>query len=101
MKVMGPAVDALVKAAPETHSKYVVCEGKTKALHSWVLKAICGSLQSAMLCHKKFKQDIESIGFEANHCDPCVANKMIDGKQMTMCWHADDKLSDTTGTWLK
>ena len=73
MKLIGPAVDALVEVAPETHSKHVVCEGKTKALHLWVLKAIHGLLQSAMLCYKKFKQDIESIGFEVNHYDPCVA----------------------------
>ena len=21
---------------------------------------------------------------------PCVANKMVDGAQMTLCWHVDD-----------
>ena len=30
---------------------------------------------------------IESV---MNHCNPCVANKMIDGKQMTLCWHVDN-----------
>ena len=28
--------------------------------------------------------------FELNPYDPCVANKMIGGKQMTVCWHVDD-----------
>ena len=38
-----------MEVAPETCSKYVVCEGKTKVLYLWVLKAIYGLLQSAML----------------------------------------------------
>ena len=30
------------------------------------------------------------MGFEVNPYDPCVANKMVNGKQMTICWHVDD-----------
>jgi len=30
------------------------------------------------------------MGFEINPYDPCVANKMINGTQMTIRWHADD-----------
>ena len=34
------------------------------------------------------------MGFEVNPYDPCVANKIVDGTQMTVCWHVDDlKLS--------
>ena len=29
-------------------------------------------------------------GFTVNPYDPCVANKMINGKQMTETWHVDD-----------
>ena len=25
-----------------------------------------------------------------NPYDPCVANKMVDGAQMNVCWHVDD-----------
>ena len=25
-----------------------------------------------------------------NSYDPCVDNKMLDGAQMTVCWHVDD-----------
>ena len=25
-----------------------------------------------------------------NDYDPCVANKMVDGAQITICWHVDD-----------
>jgi hypothetical protein len=34
------------------------------------------------------------IGFIINPYDPCVANKIIECKQMTICFHVDDcKLS--------
>jgi hypothetical protein len=23
-------------------------------------------------------------------CDPCIANKIVNGKQLTICWHVDD-----------
>ena len=29
-------------------------------------------------------------GFEINPYDPCVANKMVNGKQQTMCWNLGD-----------
>ena len=49
------------------------------------------------------------MGFKVNPCDPCAANKMINGKQMTVAWHVDDlKVShkdanEVTGfnSWLK
>ena len=28
--------------------------------------------------------------FKLNKCDPCVANKDVDGKQCTVCWYVDD-----------
>ena len=33
---------------------------------------------------------MEAAGFELNPCDGCTANEIINGKQMTMLWHADD-----------
>jgi hypothetical protein len=30
------------------------------------------------------------VGFIINPYDPCVANKIIEGKQMTICFHVDD-----------
>ena len=55
------------------------------------------------------EQPIEGIGFEFNLYDPCVANKMIEGKQMTICFHVDDcktshvstKAVDEMIEWLK
>ena len=52
---------------------------------------------------------MQSYGFELNPYAPCVANKMFDGKQLTICWHVDDlkashedsKVIDDFVQWLK
>ena len=51
---------------------------------------ICGTLKAALQFYKKFVKDIKDFGFTLNHYDPCVANKVINGKQMTIVWHVDD-----------
>ena len=46
-----------------------------------------------MICsrlYKKKRGDLESAGFVINSYDPCIANKMINGSQMTITWHVDD-----------
>jgi hypothetical protein len=53
-------------------------------------KALYGMMKSALLFYRKLVADLRSIGFELNPYDPCVANKVIDGEQMTICWHIDD-----------
>ena len=29
-------------------------------------------------------------GFKLNPYDPCVANNMVNGEHMSICWHVDD-----------
>ena len=59
-------------------------------LYMWVQKAIYGMLKSVSLFYKKLRQDLENNGFQVNPYDPCVANKQINGHQMTVVWHMDD-----------
>ena len=33
---------------------------------------------------------MEAYGFRINPYDPCVANNMVGGKQLTVCWHVDN-----------
>ena len=47
-------------------------------------------LVAASLWHKKFKADLEEIGFVFNPYDACVANRDISGKQQTIRFHVDD-----------
>ena len=50
-------------------------------------KALYGCLKSALLFYEKLVGDLEAYGFNINPYDPCVDNKMIGGKQLTVCWH--------------
>jgi hypothetical protein len=49
-----------------------------------------GLLRSALLFYRKLVGELEGKGFKLNPYDPCVANKTVDGTQMTVCWHVDD-----------
>jgi hypothetical protein len=55
-------------------------------------QAIYGLLRSALLFHKKLVADLENNGFVINPYPyhPCVANKIVNETQMTVCWHVDD-----------
>jgi hypothetical protein len=41
-------------------------------------------MRSALLFYLKLKSDLEVYGFDINPYDPCIANMMINGKQMAM-----------------
>ena len=89
MKVRGQLVDMLEELDP-TYSPFVVYEKGVKVLYLQVLMAIYGMLQSSLLFYKKLRKDLESIQFEINPYDPCVANRMVNDKQHTVVWHVDD-----------
>ena len=90
MKVRGELVGILIELDTQLYSPYVTYEKGQPVIYLHVLKAIYGMLTSAMLFYQKLRKDLENYGFEINPYDPCVANKIINGKQMTVTWHVDD-----------
>ena len=90
MKITGVLVDLLVEIAPEVYGPYVVFENGRKVLYVQVIRALYGMLVAALLWYKQFKGDLESIGFKFNPYDPCVANRIVKGKQQTVRFHVDD-----------
>ena len=80
----------MMMIAPQTYQKYVTIEEGQKVLYVKVQKALYEMLTSALLFHKKLRSDLESISFEVNLYDQCMANEMINGKQMTTIWHDND-----------
>ena len=54
------------------------------------LNALYGIMKAALLFYIKFVKNIKSIEFELNPYDPCVANKIVDGAQLTFVWHVND-----------
>jgi hypothetical protein len=109
MKIRGQLVDILLELCPGVYDDYVIIEGKHKILYVRMLKALYGMLISSILYYKKFRKDIESIGFEVNPYDICVANRKVNGKQQTVTWHVDDlksshvdsRVNDNFAQWCK
>ena len=91
MKLEGILADSLEQIAPDVcgpavgknaNGKTVLCVRLTRALH--------GCLKSSMHFWRHLSTVLHDKGFIANPCDPCVVNKVINGKQCTITWHADD-----------
>ena len=40
--------------------------------------------------YRKLVAHLKGDGFKLNPYDPCVANRDINGEQMTACWHVDN-----------
>ncbi len=62
-----------------------------------------------MLYYRKFSSSLKNRGFTVNPYAPCIWNRVIVGKQMTICFHVDDckishldpKVVDYTIAWLR
>ena len=81
----------MVKVAPEIYSKYVSVDSKGElVLYVHLLNVLYGIMKAALLYYECFVRDIMVIGFKLNPYDPCVANKIVRGKQLTIAWHVDD-----------
>ena len=83
MKIRGLLVNMLTELSPKTYEIYVVYERNNKVLYVRMIKALYGRLQSSLFYYKKFRKEIESIGFKVNPYDLCVANCTANGKQYT------------------
>jgi hypothetical protein len=91
MRLDGILAELLVKVAPKLYRKFVTTNNKGKSvLYVQLEKAVYGMMKSALLFYRKLVADFISLGFEINPYDPCVANKTINGKQLTIFWHVDD-----------
>jgi hypothetical protein len=95
IKIRGVLVDILVQIARNVYKSYVTTDKKRmKQLLVQCQNALYGTMVASLLYYHKFTKSLMSVGFEINPYDPCVANKIVDGTQMTICFHVDDcKLS--------
>ena len=93
MRIEGTLAELLVEIDPETYGPFMTEERGRPVLYVVVLKALYGMLIASLLWYKQFRGDLESIGFVFNPYDPCVANRMVDGKQQTIRFHVDDLMS--------
>ena len=93
MKITGRLVDIMMKMSPSEYEGYVVYKKGKPVIYVQVLQALYGMLVAALLYYKKFRKDVEEIGFIFNPYDACVANWTINKKQHTIRFHVDDLMS--------
>jgi len=75
----------LVNIAPKVYKPFVTTNKKgTTQLIVQCLNIIYGAMIASLLYCKKFCKSLTSIGFDFNPYDPCITNKISDGKQMTI-----------------
>jgi len=110
VRIRGPLVDILVSIAPDLYGPYVTTnKSGQKVLIVECLNAVYGTMVAALLYYKKFVKSLTKQGFKLNPYDGCVANKIVKGKQIIICFHVDDckiahectKVVDATIKWLR
>ena len=82
----------LVKANKEKWRPHLQKENSKWVIYVSCDKAIYGTMNAALLADKKLAKLFLEWGFVMNPYDPCVWNKMVDGKQMTIMFHIDNLL---------
>jgi hypothetical protein len=111
IKIQGVLVDILVSIARDAYELYVSYDkkGNKQLLVQCQKNAIYGTMVASLLYYRKFCKSLTGIGFVFNPYDPCVANKVINKKQMTICFHVDNcklshespKVMDKMIKWLR
>ena len=99
IRFAGAMVTLLLEIDHEMYKDYVVVKKGERVMYMELLKGLYGTLRAACLSWQKLsKQLIDEWGFIPNKYDDCVANKMVNGQQMTVVWHVDDlKVSHVDG----
>jgi hypothetical protein len=92
IQITGILVEMLLDIAHDFYHPFVTTDkkGNKQLLLVQCQNAIYGTMVASLLYYKKFSKSLTDYGFEFNPYDPCVANKQVNGEQMTICFHVDD-----------
>lgn len=91
VKIDGPMVSYLVRANPSKFESFVTYGGSRRVIYLKLKKALYGCVQSSLLWWKLPATTlIEKMDFALNPYDLCVANKMVNGSQLTVLWYVND-----------
>ena len=91
VRIRGAVVDILCEIDSDFYTKYVTTNKKgEKVLLVQCMNALYGSMVASLMFYKKMVAALKSYGFEFNPYDSCVANKIVDGTVLTICFHVDD-----------
>ena len=91
VRLRGKLAELMVATAPEIYKKYVSINRKGEVVfYVEDLNDLYGIMKAALLFYLKFVKNLKSIGFVLNPYDPCVANNIVDGAQLTVVFHVDN-----------
>ncbi len=84
IKMVRTLAELMVKTNPKLYRQYVILEKGRSVLYLRLQKALYGMMKSALLFYRKLVSKLREMRFEINPYDPCVANKMVNGTQLTI-----------------
>ena len=77
-------MEILNKIDSKLYKKFTCIKKGQKVLYVKLKKVLYGTIQAAMLFWKNLTTSLKSWSFEINPYDWCVANKKVDGHQITI-----------------
>ena len=78
----------MVATSPEIYKKYLTVNRKGElVIYMEALNALYRTMKAALIFYNKLVANLKSVGFQLNPYDPCVANNIVDGTQLTFVWH--------------
>jgi hypothetical protein len=86
----GTLAKLMVKTDPKLSRKYLVDKKGGKVLYLCLQKVLYGMMKSALLFYQKLVSELKAMGIVVNPYDPCIANKIVDGHQLTQRLHVDN-----------
>ena len=90
VRLQGEMATLLCKINPDKYETYVVMERGTPVIYAKLKRCLYGTLRAAIQFWNLLSDLLKSWGYIPNPYDPCVMNKMVNGKQCTVLWHVDD-----------
>ncbi|KAL7518066.1 hypothetical protein ACHAWX_002924 [Stephanocyclus meneghinianus] len=91
MVLCGGLAELMAVVASEIYRKYITYGEDGKAiLYVTLQKASYRTVKAALLFYCTLVLERKERGFKINEYDPCIATKVVNGKQMTITWHVDD-----------
>ena len=91
IKIRGVLVDILLEIDKDFYKPFVTTDKKgDKQLIVQCLNAIYGTMVASLLYYRKFCNTLLRNDFKVNPYDPCVFNRLVEGKQQTILFHVDD-----------
>ena len=89
MALRGRLSELMVNISPQIYRQHAIYEKGSSVLYVNLKKALYGYLILASVFYERIVADMRGKGIELNLYGPCVSNKTIKGKQMTVYWHVE------------